>query len=530
MGSSAASAPRDDRGARLRRADADRVRRRDHGARSEPRRHVRGLLRPRRRASRRSRSRSSPRTSGARPGTGSTRSSSTSPTDSERSAPDAVRALVEQSRPAAHELGCETGARRGRGSAPARQRLLASSSRSTSDTDSLLAVAKWLNEETVRTPLTAAGLGYPGCSRRPGDFSYANHAQARHGTSINGNGSGTVPLTALTPVTRYRAKRRGPLRLLGKIFLWLLVVLLVAVGRAGRAATGSSSTRCVVRGARALAGVIAAEEVLAVPVPEQPTVALVARLRPAHEGCRRERRSALRHDHAPPRRPGQEGHLDALVPARPGRRPSRAVADRAVPRPDQRGLHVLRPQGHARDGEGSSRASRSTTSSRSTSTASPRSWTSSAASTWTSTTATSTTTRAAGPTYATIDLHSGYQKLDGQTAPSTSSASGTPTPTSTALVRQQAVREGVQAAGRGRLVAYEAPRDRQRDHRERRGGRGRRTRRSTSTPSQLCEARLRAPDGELPAGAAPGRHGLQRALRDPEAAIDRLSTSSSTPT
>jgi carboxylate-amine ligase len=71
-------------------------------------------------------------------------------TDSERSAPDAVRALVERARPAAQDLGCETELdeveallRRGSGS----DEQLEIYER----TDSLLAVAKWLNEETVRT-------------------------------------------------------------------------------------------------------------------------------------------------------------------------------------------------------------------------------------------------------------------------------------------------------------------------------------------------------------------------------------------
>ncbi len=70
-------------------------------------------------------------------------------TDSERPAPEAIRALVEQSRPAARELGCEaeldqveTLLERGSG---ADEQL-----RIYEETDSLLAVAKWLNEETVR--------------------------------------------------------------------------------------------------------------------------------------------------------------------------------------------------------------------------------------------------------------------------------------------------------------------------------------------------------------------------------------------
>jgi glutamate---cysteine ligase / carboxylate-amine ligase len=71
-------------------------------------------------------------------------------TDTERSAPEAVRALVEQARPAARELGCEAELDEvetllGRGSGADEQVKVYE------ETDSLLAVAKWLNEETVRS-------------------------------------------------------------------------------------------------------------------------------------------------------------------------------------------------------------------------------------------------------------------------------------------------------------------------------------------------------------------------------------------
>jgi LCP family protein required for cell wall assembly len=91
---------------------------------------------------------------------------------------------------------------------------------------------------------------------------------------IDGNGSGTVPLTALTPVSRYRSKRRGPLRLLGKIFLWTLVAILVAAGAlAGGTWLFINQSVSAVRASSP--DVLAAEEVLAVPKPEQPAVALV---------------------------------------------------------------------------------------------------------------------------------------------------------------------------------------------------------------------------------------------------------------
>jgi len=70
--------------------------------------------------------------------------------DTERPAPEAVRALVEYGRPAARELGCERELDEiepllARGSGADEQL------RVYEETDSLLAVAKWLNEETVRT-------------------------------------------------------------------------------------------------------------------------------------------------------------------------------------------------------------------------------------------------------------------------------------------------------------------------------------------------------------------------------------------
>jgi glutamate---cysteine ligase / carboxylate-amine ligase len=70
--------------------------------------------------------------------------------DTERPAPDAVRALVELARPAARDLGCahelaEVENLLARGSGAAEQLAVYEES------DSLLAVAKWLNEETVRS-------------------------------------------------------------------------------------------------------------------------------------------------------------------------------------------------------------------------------------------------------------------------------------------------------------------------------------------------------------------------------------------
>ena len=47
---------------------------------------------------------------------------------------------------------------------------------------------------------------------------------------VAGNGHGGIPISPLTGVTRYRTKRRGPLRLVGKFFLWLVMIVLVAAG------------------------------------------------------------------------------------------------------------------------------------------------------------------------------------------------------------------------------------------------------------------------------------------------------------
>jgi LCP family protein required for cell wall assembly len=91
---------------------------------------------------------------------------------------------------------------------------------------------------------------------------------------VNGNGEGTVPLTALSAMTRYQAKRRGPLRLVGKIFLWILIVLLVAAGAlAGGAWLFINESVSAVRAHSP--EVKAAEDELVAALPHQPTVALV---------------------------------------------------------------------------------------------------------------------------------------------------------------------------------------------------------------------------------------------------------------
>jgi LCP family protein required for cell wall assembly len=91
---------------------------------------------------------------------------------------------------------------------------------------------------------------------------------------LDGNGHGTIPLTALSPMSRYQGRRRGPLHLVGKILLWILVVLLVAAGAlAGGAWLFINQSISAVRAHSP--EIKATEEILAVPNPDQPTVALV---------------------------------------------------------------------------------------------------------------------------------------------------------------------------------------------------------------------------------------------------------------
>jgi LCP family protein required for cell wall assembly len=94
------------------------------------------------------------------------------------------------------------------------------------------------------------------------------------GGHVAGNGHGGIPLSPLTGATRYRTKRRGPLRLLGKFFLWLVMLVLVAAGAlAGGAWLYFNESVAAVRAHSE--EVIRAQEELAVPTPDQPTVALV---------------------------------------------------------------------------------------------------------------------------------------------------------------------------------------------------------------------------------------------------------------
>ena len=91
---------------------------------------------------------------------------------------------------------------------------------------------------------------------------------------VAGNGHGGIPISPLTGVTRYRTKRRGPLRLIGKFFLWLVMIVLVAAGAlAGGAWLYINESVAEVRAHTK--EVIDAQQDLAVAEPDQPTVALV---------------------------------------------------------------------------------------------------------------------------------------------------------------------------------------------------------------------------------------------------------------
>jgi LCP family protein required for cell wall assembly len=88
------------------------------------------------------------------------------------------------------------------------------------------------------------------------------------------NGQAAVPPALLTPVTRYQGRRRGPLRLIGTIFLWIFVVLFVAAGAlAGGAWLFINQSVSAVQANSA--EVKEAEKSLDVPIPGAATTAIV---------------------------------------------------------------------------------------------------------------------------------------------------------------------------------------------------------------------------------------------------------------
>ena len=91
---------------------------------------------------------------------------------------------------------------------------------------------------------------------------------------VAGNGHGGIPVSPPTGVSRYRTRRRGPLRLLGKFFLWLVMVVLVAAGAlAGGAWLYINQSVAEVRAHSQ--PLIDAQQELDVAKADQPTVAMV---------------------------------------------------------------------------------------------------------------------------------------------------------------------------------------------------------------------------------------------------------------
>jgi polyisoprenyl-teichoic acid--peptidoglycan teichoic acid transferase len=94
---------------------------------------------------------------------------------------------------------------------------------------------------------------------------------AGHGA---GNGHGGIPISPLSSATRYKTKRRGPLRLIGKFFMWLVLVILVAVGAlAGGAWLYINQSVAAVRAHSK--DVVEAQQYLDVAQADKPAVALV---------------------------------------------------------------------------------------------------------------------------------------------------------------------------------------------------------------------------------------------------------------
>jgi LCP family protein required for cell wall assembly len=95
--------------------------------------------------------------------------------------------------------------------------------------------------------------------------------RAGHGA---GNGHGGIPISPLGGATRYKTKRRGPLRLIGKFFLWLVLAVLVAAGAlAGGAWLYINQSVAAVRAHSK--DVVEAQQYLDVAQANRPAVALV---------------------------------------------------------------------------------------------------------------------------------------------------------------------------------------------------------------------------------------------------------------
>jgi LCP family protein required for cell wall assembly len=88
------------------------------------------------------------------------------------------------------------------------------------------------------------------------------------------NGHAPIPPDLLSPITRYEARRRGPLRLVGKILLWLVVAVLVGAGALGGGAWLYLNYSIAAVRAHS-PEVRAAEKFLDAPLPGAATVAIV---------------------------------------------------------------------------------------------------------------------------------------------------------------------------------------------------------------------------------------------------------------
>jgi LCP family protein required for cell wall assembly len=99
----------------------------------------------------------------------------------------------------------------------------------------------------------------------------------KRGATRNGttNGVASLPPNPLTAFTIYGKPRRGPLRTLGRIFMWLLVVLLVAAGGLGGGLWLWWESSVAATAPRTAAEREAQRILNEVPPPNQPAVALV---------------------------------------------------------------------------------------------------------------------------------------------------------------------------------------------------------------------------------------------------------------
>ena len=144
-------------------------------------------------------------------------------------------------------------------------------------------------------------------------------------TAGNGNGHAVLPPGALSPVTRYQQpeKRRGALRTVG-----LILFILVALGAGGRRGVAGGAYIYTDESAHAFAPrSVQTQKAAEEPQHSRSWAAPANALVIGYDHRPEDGNSTvpLGHGHAPPRRPGHEHDVDALVPARPDRQ--RALPD-----------------------------------------------------------------------------------------------------------------------------------------------------------------------------------------------------------